>query len=178
MVAVPTLAAAGSDTFITTSLLVPGSRTVEGALRKSAFFGPTIQGIVQDSIGVAPGTRDELFYVSAYQMGIDGGDPGSYAAQAAATGVPIALLKQLNDVVIPNETTDYLIDALGLDIVSAIPPAYLGDPFVHASYMADWDMPDIDLPGGGHPEIILNPTALEYMGNFIGNGGTLLGPIP
>jgi len=100
-----------SDDVITGTLSVPGGGIAD-LLRNSPSFGPSIEaGLV--ALGLTPDTilYDDFF--RSAQTVIDSADPLSYAALAAENH-PILLQKVTGDNVIPNESTDRLIAAMGL----------------------------------------------------------------
>jgi len=115
IVGVPFLAV---NTDVVTGTLSVGGGGIGGLLRDSQSFGPTIEaGLI--AAGLTPGTSLYDDYWRNAQTVIDGSDPLSYAADAAANHA-ILSQKVQGDTVVPNSATDRLVAAMGLPAADKI----------------------------------------------------------
>jgi pimeloyl-ACP methyl ester carboxylesterase len=138
---------------LTATLAMPGGHIAE-LLRNSPAFGPTIDKGLADQ-GIVKGTQEYYDFYSQAQAVVEDGDPANYAANAAA-GHPIHMIEVVGDgtaknppdQVVPNSATQVLIDAMGLDKITATTSA-TSAAGVHGV---------VQFTAGGHGSI-LDPTA-------------------
>lgn len=100
---------------------VAGGGLTTQLLEASPVYGPLFMPILQGAFGVdfndvrpvdAPPHTHPLYQMMAHVL--DGADPLTYAARAAARGVPIALPMAHLDEAVPNGSSESLAVALGL----------------------------------------------------------------
>ena len=109
IVGVPFLAV---NTDVITGTLNVGGGGIGDLLRDSEAFGPDIEaGLI--AAGLTPGTSLYDDYWRNAQTVIDGSDPLSYAADAAANHA-ILSQKVIDDTHVPNSATDRLVAAMSL----------------------------------------------------------------
>ncbi len=102
-----------------TSILTSGA-TISDILQESPAFAPRIEAGLAAALGITTPQGIAIFYANAQEL-IDAGEPANYAAAAAATH-PIHLVEVLNDLTVPNSTTENLASLMGAVTVSSTTP--------------------------------------------------------
>lgn len=179
------------------TLGMPGG-AIGKLLDASAAFGPVIGGGLAAS-GVNEGTEGYEDFLYFAQLALDSGDPINYAAQAAALH-PIHLIEIVGgngnppDLVVPNDAlnpqpafgelvaetglggTQPLIEALGLNIVSASNAAVLQDAngLRVAVQFASGSHGSILSPGSGQSELAEYVEIQNQIAAFMSTNGTVL----
>jgi len=103
-----------------TSILTSGA-TISDILQGSAAFGPRIEaGLALPPLNVTTPQGIAIFYANAQQL-IDAGEPANYAAAAAAAH-PIHIVEVINDLTVPNSSTENLATIMGAVSVSSTTP--------------------------------------------------------
>jgi hypothetical protein len=131
------------STATTATLAVPGG-VVAQLVQDSADIGPQVIPGAEELSGAPKGTTKFYQFFRDFQAVVDSGDPINHLANAVATH-PVHLIKVDDDQVVPNNSTDRLVVAAGLQAlctggphpvgpghgayVTFLPPAYHGSLF-------------------------------------------------
>jgi len=131
----------------TATLANPGGGLAQLVL-DSATFGPLIVPGAEQLTGSPQGTTKFYQYFRDFQAVLDSGDPINHLANAVATH-PVHLIRVDDDLVVPNNSTDRLVLAAGLQALCTPGPHPVGAG--HGAYVSF-------LPPATHGSL-LDPTA-------------------
>ncbi|RME61352.1 MAG: hypothetical protein D6790_07940, partial [Caldilineae bacterium] len=177
---------AATDPYVQTFVLANPGGVYSDIFQNSVEISPLVNAGLADK-GVTVGSPDYFAFLAAAQTVADDADPFNYAPLAAAAGKNILLFKQLDDLVVPNASTDLLSGALGLVQVAAngkgswpvvVPSPYVGSGFVkflrgtHSSFLKPDDPIDPVLVGLDVITEMQTETA-TFLGSALLGGATI-----
>lgn len=176
-----------SDAFESATLVVPGGN-LTNIVDQASEFQPLVLLVTQSM-----SDDERLRMLAITQTAIDGGDPMTFAPWVIADRLPefagrtphVLAQMALNDTVVPNSSTTYLVRALGIPIVGE-PKFEMRDVAVELGFPVVGNLPgsrtgglyqyDVMARGNGdvvpatHRELQVDPYALSQQWVFMNSG--------